>query len=161
MSDDVVFVVTIVAAVSSGVLAGLLFAFSSFVMRGLRALPPAQGIVAMQSINAAVNNAVFMIAFVGTAIVNLIAVIIAFVRWGEPEAIYLLVGGLLYVVGVFGMTMVYHQPRNLALATVDPAGDDAAGTWTRYAAEWTTWNHIRTFAGVAAAVVLSVALSVD
>lgn len=160
MSDDVVFVVTIVAAVSSGVLAGLLFAFSSFVMRGLRALPPAQGIASMQSINAAVNNPVFLAAFVGTAIVNLVAVITAFVRWGEPEAIYLLVGGLLYVVGVFGMTAVYHQPRNLALASVDPVADDAAETWERYAVEWTTWNHVRTFAGVAAAIVLSVALTV-
>ncbi|WP_298322885.1 anthrone oxygenase family protein [Haloactinopolyspora sp.] len=160
MSDDVIFVVTIFAAVSSGVLAGLLFAFSSFVMRGLRALPASQGIVAMQSINAAVNNPVFMVAFIGTAVVDLIAVIAAFVRWGEPEAIYLLVGGLLYIVGVFGMTVVYHQPRNLALARVSPTADDADRTWERYAADWTTWNHVRTFAGVAAAVVLSVALTV-
>lgn len=159
MSDDVIFVVAVVAAVSSGVIAGLLFAFSSFVMRGLRALPPAQGIAAMQSINAAVNNPVFMLAFVGTAVINLVAVIVAFASWDTPEAVYLLVAGLLYLAGVFGLTGGYHIPRNNALANVDPAADDAADWWRRYAAEWTTWNHVRVFAGIAAAVVFSVSLS--
>lgn len=161
MSDDVIFIVAVVAAVSSGVIAGLLFAFSSFVMRGLRDLPPLQGIAAMQSINAAVNNPVFMVAFVGTVAVNLIAVIVAIVSWGEAEAVYLLVAGLVYLAGVLGLTAGYHVPRNNALATMDPAGDAAAERWTRYAAEWTTWNHVRVFAGVAAAVVYTVSLSVD
>ncbi|PSL06880.1 putative membrane protein [Haloactinopolyspora alba] len=159
MSDDVIFVVAVVAAVSSGVIAGLLFAFSSFVMRGLRALPPSQGLVAMQSINAAVNNPIFMLAFLGTTAANLVAVVVAFASWGEAEAIYLLVAGLVYLAGVLGVTAGYHVPRNTALAEVDPDGDDAEARWTRFAAEWTTWNHVRTFAGIAAAVVFSVSLS--
>ncbi len=159
MSDDVIYVIAVVATVSSGVIAGLLFAFSSFVMRGLRNLPPPQGLAAMRSINRAVNNPVFMAAFLGTALVNLVAVVAAVVAWGEPEAVYLLVAGLIYLAGVFGLTVGYHVPRNNALDDVDPATDEAVDRWRSYAAEWTTWNHVRAFAGIAAAIVFSVSLS--
>ena len=43
--------VTIVAAVGSGVMAGLYFAFSTFVMPGLRRLPADRAVAAMQLFN--------------------------------------------------------------------------------------------------------------
>lgn len=49
-------------------MAGVFFAFSTFVMKALGARPLAQGIAAMQSINVAVINRWFMAAFFGTAL---------------------------------------------------------------------------------------------
>jgi uncharacterized membrane protein len=40
--------ITVLAAVGSGLMAGLLFAFSNFVMKALTRLPPEQGMAAMQ-----------------------------------------------------------------------------------------------------------------
>jgi uncharacterized membrane protein len=67
---------------------------------------------------------------------------------------------VLYLAGTIGMTMGFHVPRNNTLAKVDPAGADAAGPWTRYLAEWTAGNHLRTAAALAAAAALTVALQV-
>ena len=48
--DDLLVALTLVTALGCGLSAGALFAFSSFVMHGLRRLPAPQGIAAMQSI---------------------------------------------------------------------------------------------------------------
>ena len=49
--SDLVVALTLVTALGCGLNAGVFFAFSGFVMNGLRRLPAAQGIAAMQSIN--------------------------------------------------------------------------------------------------------------
>ena len=56
------------------------------------------------------------------------------------------------------MTIAYHVPRNHALAAVEPQRAEAAGRWARYHREWTRWNHMRTAAALAAAVLFTLAL---
>ncbi|WP_228050189.1 hypothetical protein [Tychonema sp. LEGE 06208] len=53
------------AVLGCGLIAGVFFAFSTFVMNALGRLPPAQGIAAMQSINIAVINPLFITALFG------------------------------------------------------------------------------------------------
>ena len=65
MSDGLVFALTLIAALGSGLMAGVFFAFSSFVMTALARLAPAPGIAAMQSINVVVINPLFMAGFLG------------------------------------------------------------------------------------------------
>lgn len=51
----------------------------------------------------------------------LLAVVIScVVRWQKPGAIYLLIGGLLYLVGTILVTIVFNVPLNDGLAAVDP-----------------------------------------
>ena len=52
-----------------GLVAGVFFAFSTFVMRALERRPAPEAIAAMQSINVAVLNPWFLGVFVGTALV--------------------------------------------------------------------------------------------
>jgi uncharacterized membrane protein len=61
--DALLFALTLFAALGCGLIAGVFFAFSAFVMKALGRLPPAEGIAAMQSINIAVINPVFLTAF--------------------------------------------------------------------------------------------------
>lgn len=56
------------------------------------------------------------------------------------------------------MTGGYHVPRNNALAAADPSSADGARLWRRYLREWTTWNHVRTTAALAAAAAFTLAL---
>ena len=65
--DRLLFALTLVAALGCGLMAGLFFAFSVSVMKALARLPSAEGIAAMQSINVAIINPVFLAAFFGTA----------------------------------------------------------------------------------------------
>lgn len=152
---------TIVAVVGSGLVAGVFFAFSTFVMRALARLPAPQGIEAMNSINVTVISPWFMLAFLGTALASVVLIVAAFVEWGEPYAIYLLVGGLVYLAGVILLTGGYHVPRNNALATLDPNDPDAESRWNRYVRTWTAGNHLRTIAPLASATLLTIALRVS
>lgn len=65
MIDDLIFVLTFASALGCGLIAGVFFAFSAFVMKALARLPPVQGIAAMQAINVAVLNRWFFAAFFG------------------------------------------------------------------------------------------------
>jgi uncharacterized membrane protein len=54
-------------ALGCGLVAGVFFAFSAFVMQALAQPPPAQGIATMQAINITVINPWFMGVLFGTA----------------------------------------------------------------------------------------------
>ena len=71
--DQLLSVLTLVAALGCGLIAGVFFAFSTFVMRALARLSPSEGIAAMQSINITVLNPWFLGAFLGTAAACLLA----------------------------------------------------------------------------------------
>ena len=142
---------TFVAALGAGLIAGVFYAFSTFVMRALLRVPPAEGMSAMQSINIAVINPLFLGVFLGTVAVCAATGIAAVVRWERPGAGYLLAGSVLYVVGTFGVTMAFNVPLNNELAALTRGEPDASGRWARNAGRWTMWNHVRTAAALAAA----------
>jgi uncharacterized membrane protein len=158
MTNDLLFVLTFCSALGCGLMAGVFFAFSAFVMSALAHLAPAQGIAAMQSINVAVINPWFMTVFLGTAAACGVLAVSSLLMWHRPGAAYLLAGSLLYLVGTLMVTIVFNVPRNDSLATVDPAGVDGARLWAGYVASWTAWNHVRTAAALAAAASLTMAL---
>ncbi len=158
MTDGFTPVLTLISAVGAGLVAGIFFAFSTFVMKALDRLPPAQGIAAMQSINVTVINPMFMTAFFGTAVGCVILVISSLLGWHRPGAVFLLVGSLLYLFGTILVTIVFNVPRNDALAAVEPASAEGGRLWAGYVAGWTAWNHVRTAAALVAAALLTHAL---
>ena len=62
----------------SGLVAGIFYAFSTFVMRALGQLPKNQGMAAMNAINVSVINSLFFLAFFGTGGVCLPVAFLAF-----------------------------------------------------------------------------------
>ena len=140
------------AAVGCGLMAGVFFAFSTFVMSALARLPSPQGIAAMQSINITVINPLFMLAFLGTAIACVLLTITTLLKWQQPSAAYLLAGSLLYLMGTFLVTMFFNVPLNDALAKVKPDSLEGANLWMKYLNQWTFWNHVRTIASLMGAI---------
>ena len=126
------------AALGCGLIAGVFFAFSTFVMSALARLEPAQGIAAMQSINITVINPWFMTAFLGTAADCLFLAISSLLKWQQPGAAYLLLGSLLYLVGTFGVTMIGNVLLNEALAKFNP-DTGGANFWVSYLRDWTMY----------------------
>lgn len=158
MIDRLLFALTLVTALGCGLMAGTFFAFSCFIMKALARLQPLQGIAAMQSINIAVLNPVFFLVFLGTGAGCALLAVFSLLRWYRVDAFYLLIGSLLYLGGTLVVTIVCNVPRNEALARVDSASPDAAKLWHAYLTGWTTWNHVRTLAALAAAASLTIAL---
>jgi uncharacterized membrane protein len=148
MTESLLYPLILLSALGAGLIAGAFFAFSTFVMAALNRLPAAQGIAAMQSINIAVINPVFLGLFMGTALTCAVMIPMAFLHWGMAGAVFLVVGSAFYLLGTFLVTLAFNVPLNNALAAV--AADSAAGAelWKDYLKRWTFWNHIRALAAL-------------
>lgn len=155
LTDYSLFTLKLVAALGCGLIAGVFFAFSTFVIKALAQQPPAQGIAAMQSINITVINPWFMTAFIGTGIACLILIVTLLFRWQQPGFAYLLVASLLYLIGSLGVTIAFNVPLNDALAVVKANSPEGAALWTNYLKSWIFWNHVRTIASLAAAALFT------
>jgi len=156
----VLYAATLVTALGCGLIAGVFFAFSSFVMPALKRLSTEGGIAAMQSINILAVTPAFMTTLFGTAATCLGLIAWAAFSWGEQPTPLVLVGGALYLVGTIGVTIACNVPLNNRLATLHPQRLDSAGRWEEYVTKWTAWNHVRVAAALAAAALLTIALHV-
>jgi uncharacterized membrane protein len=157
MGERLMSVLVFLSALGSGLVGGIFFAFSTFVMGALARLPAPQGIAAMQSINIVVINPVFMAAFMGTAVLCVIVAVGALFGWSGPHPTLVLAGAVLYLVGNIVVTMTGNVPLNNALSAVDPASAEGAAVWARYVLNWNLWNHVRTATGLAAAACFIIA----
>lgn len=156
MLERAIFILTFAAAIGSAVVGGIFYAFSSFVMAALGSLPSTQGAGAMKAINLTVINPVFMLAFMGTAVLGLVLAGVSLIWWGRPGGMLMLAASLLYLFGCFGVTMLFNVPLNNQLAAVAPAQE--AAVWSRYLDVWTVWNHVRTMASILSAVLFTAAM---
>ncbi len=149
--------ITIAAIIGAGVVTGLLFAFSNFVMQALATLPNEQGMSAMRQINEKIINPIFLTFFLGTPVLCAIIAVNACLVPGSPGNVCLLVGSVSYLIGPFGITMLCNVPLNNRLAAADPG--DADGIWPDYQVRWQRWNHMRTYIGVVSVGALAAGLS--
>ena len=155
MSD--LFTVIIVVSISgAGLFTGLLFAFSNFVMKALADLPSDKGMFAMQRINEKIINPIFLVIFLGTPIMCSVVAVNAGMRINDPGSLPLFVGALAYLIGPFGITMLFNVPLNNLLARAKKSGSRAI--WPMYQKKWQRWNHVRTYIGVASIVLMATGL---
>ena len=147
-----------VTAIGAALVAGIFYAFSTFVMQALGRLAPREGIAAMQSINVVVINPLFFLAFFGTGALCVATIVASLLSETGVSFAPALTGGILYVVGCIGVTMVGNVPLNEKLAKVSPDDAEAESLWSLYLSRWTLWNHVRTAASLAAAAFLVIAM---
>ena len=139
-------------------MAGVFFAFSVSVMGGLAKLAPAEGIAAMQAINVAIVNPIFLIVFLGTTIGCLVMIISGLRDRSAPGAMYAVMGGLAYVVGSMLVTAMFNIPRNNLLASVNASDPQGLSVWAEYLTTWTLWNHVRGVAALLATALLALGM---
>ncbi|MDO3433471.1 DUF1772 domain-containing protein [Rhizobium sp. CBN3] len=142
----------VAAAIGSGLVAGIFFAFSTFIMTAFSRIPAEQGIAAMNSINVTIVRSPFMGLFVPTAILCLVVAILALIDWRGGASALMLSGAALYVFASFLSTIIFNVPMNDALEKVSGNGAEAVALWSTYVRDWTWWNHVRTMASLLASV---------
>ncbi len=152
-------ILTFAAVLGSGLVAGIFFAFSTFVMRALGRLPQDQGTAAMKAINVAVLNPWFFLAFFGTGAVCLAVAFLALESAAGTDRTYLLAGCALYLLGCLLVTVACNVPLNNRLAAADPDSPGAEALWAHYLSRWTLWNHVRTAASLAAAGLFAMSIT--
>jgi uncharacterized membrane protein len=144
-------------AVACGLVGGVFFAFSAFVMAGLGRLPAAHGAAAMQAINVAAITPAFMTALIGTAAACGVAAVVALAGSDGGWSLLASVAAVLYLGSAIGLTRAYHVPRNERLAAL--TGADATAYWDRYRRDWVAANHLRAAGPLVAAALFAAALA--
>lgn len=157
MTQSLITVTLWLSAIGCGLIGGIYFAFSAFIMTALSGIAPSSAVAAMNAINAIILRSLFMPVFLATTLGALVLAIVGIIRWGQPDALAMAAGGIIYVIGMAGVTMAFNVPLNTALSAAAPASAEAL--WARYLSEWTLWNHVRTLASVAASALFVYALT--
>jgi uncharacterized membrane protein len=143
-------------ALGCGLMAGVYFAFSVFIMRALDQLGPAAGAAAMNAVNTVILRSLFMPLFLLTSLASLVLAIIGLFCQPGASALLQFAGGVIYFLGMFIVTMVFNVPLNNQLQA--SRAHDVEAHWQRYMRAWVRWNHLRTLASLAASALFIVAL---
>lgn len=159
MADTLTDALLWISAIGSGLVAGLFFAFSAFIMSALGRIETPSGIAAMNSINAVILRSLFMPLFLGSSLAAFVVAVIALFQWHQPGSAAAFAGGAIYVAGMFICTMVFNVPLNNTLAAVDPASTNGANVWSGYLRDWVRWNHVRTIASTGAMILFVYAIA--
>ncbi|MGB5425177.1 MAG: anthrone oxygenase family protein [Gammaproteobacteria bacterium] len=148
--------IIVMAITGAGVVTGLLFAFSNFVMRALATLPDDKGMLVMQRVNETILNPVFLVVFLGTPILCVMILFKSVMQPGSSGSLFLLIGALAYLIGPFGVTVLFNVPLNNKLAKAELSV--ANEVWPVYQKQWQRWNHVRTCIGVVSIILLAIGL---
>lgn len=147
------------AILAYAILGGVFLAFSDFIMRSLAQTGGHGGIEAMQAINREVFRWVFMALFLGMAAVSPIVVGYGAFSLSGPAGTLIMMAGLIYLLGCFGVTVFFNVPMNEALAGMEMSSDTTRDYWLQtYVPRWTFWNSVRTVACALSAALLLLGL---
>lgn len=152
MFTDWIVYACVIAALASGLIAGVFLTFSDFVMRSLIAAHPEGGIEAMQNINRKVYGSVFLVLFMAMAPVSVALAVYASLALTGAAATWIIAGAAIYVISVFLVTIVCNVPMNKRLDRMDQAARETTDYWRIYGPVWTRWNHVRTVGSLATSV---------
>jgi uncharacterized membrane protein len=144
------------ALLAYALVGGVFLAFSDFIMRALSLTPGQGGVEAMQAINREVFRWVFMALFLGLAPVSLLITAYGAIVVEHGPGHVMMLSGVTYFVGCFGVTVFANVPMNKILANMDASADATLDYWTgTYLPRWSFWNTVRTVAcGLSAALLL-------
>jgi uncharacterized membrane protein len=144
-------------ALGCGLLGGLYFAFSAFIMTALERVGHA-GTTSMNSINVVIQRSLFMPFFLATTLGSVVLAIFGVLEIEGLRGRLMLAGGVLYVAGMFVVTMACNVPLNNALAAVGNESRTGGAIWKDYLNRWTRWNHVRTVSCMLASALFIAAL---
>jgi len=150
MYDTIVTLSLFIAALGAGLMAGVYFAFSGFVMRSFDQLQAARAADAMNAINAVILRSWFMPLFFASTLLYAALVAVALFDSSLSGRWLIIAAGLIYVIGMFLCTAARNVPLNNRLAATAGEPHASAATWAHYRLHWTRWNHLRSVCSLAA-----------
>ena len=132
--------------IGAGLIAGFFWGWSVSAGLGLARVSDHNYVSAMQSINQAILNPVFLLVFMGSTLVLAGAAVASFVAGDTRRGWWMASAAVVYAVGVFGVTAAGNVPLNNTLDAFDLAGGtDASIAEARhdYEGPWNRLHYIR------------------
>lgn len=142
-------VVLVITTVTSGLIAGLFFAFSVSVMLALRQVDDRAFVDTMQRVNRLIQNGVFGLVFMGSLLGSVVVAVIELVG-GDPARPAVLVGAALTLLSMV-ITFTVNIPLNNRLDAAGPVArvKDPRAVREAFEGRWVRFNHLRGLAATA------------
>jgi len=155
--------VMVVATVLCSLVAGILFAFATVVMPGIKNLDDAAFIRAFQVMDGVIQGyqPLFMLVWIGSALSTIAAAAIGGWKLMGLDRLLLVLAALVFMLGVQVPTATINIPMNDALQTLDTRTmSETALKRARdeFESRWNQWNVIRTVLATVVTVLLIVLL---
>jgi uncharacterized membrane protein len=151
-------IVLMLATLLCSLAAGLVFTFAIVVMPGIRSLDDRGFLRAFQVMDRVIQNnqPLFMLVWMGSIVTVVTATVLGFGQLEGVERMLLILGALIYLLGVQLPTVTINIPLNNRLQTLDVDTMDEAmlkAARKDFEPRWNQWNSTRTgFAIVASAL---------
>jgi uncharacterized membrane protein len=144
------------ATLTTGLVAGVFYAYAVSVTLGLGVQPDASYVATMQAINEKIQNPLFFLSFFGAVLFLLAALAVHFPRPRSGRFWLVALACVLYVGGGFLLTVFVNVPLNEQLASVatDASPGELARARAGYEGPWNFWNSVRTMFSFLAFVAL-------
>jgi len=140
------------ATLTTGLIAGVFYAYAVSVNLGLAAQPDASYVSTMNAINERIQNPLFFASFFGAALFLLAALAAHFPQPQSGRFWLVALACVLYIGGGFLLTVLVNVPLNEELARIasDASPDELARARAAYEDPWSFWNGVRAVSSVLA-----------
>jgi uncharacterized membrane protein len=143
------------ATLTTGLIAGVFYAYAVSVTLGLGVQPDASYVATMQAINERIENPVFFASFFGAVLFLLAALAVHLPKPRSSRFWLIALASALYVGGSFLLTVVVNVPLNEELARVaDASARELARARAGFEGPWNFWNGVRAVLSSLAFVIL-------
>lgn len=134
------------ATLTTGLIAGVFYAWSVTVIPGLADLPDASYVASMNAMTQRIANPLFFASFLGSVPFLVLALVVHLRRPRSGRFRLIALACVLYIVGGFLLTTIVSAPMAYQLTTVDPDASARVLDEARdaYEGPWNFWNWVRT-----------------
>ena len=145
------------AVLTCSLVTGFIFTYAVVVMPGFSKLEDKEFLRAFQATDGIIQNSqpLFMLTWVGSIISVLSVMAISILSLGVSEAWIIFVVGLIYLLGVQGITVSIHLPLNNHIQKIDindMNNQSLNEERTNFEMRWNYFNNIRTFIAFSASL---------
>ena len=152
------------AVILCALVTGFIFTYAIVVMPGFSKLSDKEFIKAFQVTDEVIQNnqPLFMITWIGSIISILLTIIVATATTGLSNSWLIILVGVIYLLGVQGVTIVIHLPLNnhIQKMDIDKMTDKNLGEERRkFQKKWNFFNNIRTSVAFSVCVTLILILT--
>ena len=143
-------VALVFAALTCSLVTGFIFTYAVVVMPGFSKLDDKEFLRAFQVTDGIIQNnqPLFMLTWVGSIISVISVIAISIFSLGLSEAWIIFIVGLIYLLGVQGITISIHLPLNNRIQSIDINNlnnQSLNEERTKFELRWNYFNKIRTF----------------
>jgi uncharacterized membrane protein len=153
-------IILAITTLTTALIAGLLYGYSCSVNVGLKQLSDINYILAMQSINTAIQNPAFFMSFMGTLFLLPISTYLNYNPSDLNRFYLLLLATIIYLIGVIGVTFLGNIPLNDILDKFNTQiadNEQIAQQRKAFETAWNSFHLIRTIAAILSLILVILA----